>query len=235
MTRLHRFTREGVSTALGMLEDVRKGVVEPESLPKNLLLGEQYSQPFEPEISIGRGPLNTRRDAALLLRDRLHDVKSKISDDSSVWSWLGMYYLADILRGQEGARRVSPLDEVFVIRDTTRADQRRYRHYLWGSWRLFEQHGEEASFLLDERLTSWTDLAERAFGSVRIFNSVGIVPLMLRLYTDGSRRKKGYIHNSGGLRHLIRILDQLERTHDIYGMPASALLEILPMPFQDWR
>lgn len=235
MTRLRRFTREGVSKALGMLEDVRRGVVEAESLPKNLLLGERYSQPFEPEILIERGPLNTRRDAALLLKDQLHNVKSRISDDSSVWSWLGMYYLADILSGQEGARRISPLDEVFVIRDTTRADQRRYRHYLWGSWRLYEQHGEEASFLLDEPLTSWTDLAERAFGSVRIFNSKGLIPLMLRLYTEGSRRKRGYIRNAGGLRHLVRILDQLERTHDVYGMPANALIEILPTPFQDWR
>ena len=39
---------------------------------------------------------------------------------------------------------------------------------------------------------------------------------------------------AGGLRHLIRVLDQLERTYDVYGMEPDALLRILPEEFRQW-
>ena len=38
----------------------------------------------------------------------------------------------------------------------------------------------------------------------------------------------------GGLRHLLRVLDQLERTYDVYGMEPDALLSILPEEFRQW-
>ena len=56
----------------------------------------------------------------------------------------------------------------------------------------------------------------------------------MRLYTRGAHQKRGFIYDRGGLRHLIRVLDQLERTHDVYGMEPDALLKILPDEFRQW-
>ena len=57
---------------------------------------------------------------------------------------------------------------------------------------------------------------------------------MLRLYTHGRQQKRGFGRRPGGLRHLIRVLDQLERTYDVYGMSPDALIRILPEEFRRW-
>ena len=79
-------------------------------------------------------------------------------------------------------------------------------------------------------------LTTRIFNTNRIFNSAGIVELIIRLYTQGTRQKPRAVQNTsaGGLLHLIRVLDQLERTHDVYGMEPEALLRVLPSEFRAW-
>jgi len=177
----------------------------------------------------------TRRAAAEYLDSRLDPVRGKIAEDFSAWSWLGMFHFMDIVDSSRHGR-VSPQDATFVVDLSSRGRQKRYRHYLWGAWRLWLQHRgqERVSFLLDEPLTSWSDLDERVFGNLRVFNSVGVVPLILRLYTRGPVLKRGYKGSPGGLRHLVRVLEQLELTHDVYGMEADALIRILPEPFHRW-
>ncbi len=232
--RLRRFTRAGVDAALEFLADARKAErVAAEGPPDDLLFGSAYSTSFGPEVTVERRALRTRRDAAEHIGPRVEAVKREIVDDFRAWSWLGMYHFVDIT-SVAGSGRVSPLDGAFVLRSSSRAVQRSYRHYLWGAWRLYEQHGDRAAFLLDEPLTSWSDLAERAFGSIRVFNSPGVLPLMLRLYTRNGNRRRGYSQSPGGVRHLLRVLDQLERTYDVYGMSPEALFEILPKPFRPW-
>ncbi|MCY3932878.1 MAG: hypothetical protein OXH70_14310 [Acidobacteria bacterium] len=208
-------------------------LVAADGPPNELLFGAAYTTSFVPEVTVERRALRTRRDAAEHIGPRVKAVKREIVDDVRAWSWLGMYHFVDITNVADQAR-VSPLDGAFVIRSSSRALQQRYRHYLWGTWRLHEQHGEAAAFLLDEPLTSWSDLAQRAFGSIRAFNSPGVLPLMLRLYTRNGSRRRGYSQNPGGVRHLLRVLDQLERTYDVYGMTPEALLDILPEPFRQW-
>jgi len=177
----------------------------------------------------------TRRAAAEYLDSRLDPARGKIAEDFAAWSWLGMFHFLDIV-GSSRHGRVSPQDAAFVVDLSSRGRQKRYRHYLWGAWRLLLQHrGQEGlPFLLAEPLTSWSDLDERVFGNLRIFNSVGVVPLIVRLYTRGDTRKKGYKGSPGGLRHLVRVLEQLEMTHDVYGMETDALIRILPEPFHRW-
>ena len=235
MTQLRRFTAKGMKESIRLLASIRRGDQDASSFPQEFLFDPRFSQPFEPTTNIERSDLRTRRDAAGILAPTLEPIRRTISDDGAAWSWLGMYLLGDFQKGRESASPLSPLDEVFVMGAGSRAEQRRYRHYLWGAWRLYQQHGENAAFLLDEPLDSWTDLAQRAFGATRIFNSAGVIPLMLRLYTKGSRRKRGYSKGMGGLRHLIRVLEQLARTYDVYGMSADALQEILPQSFRRWQ
>ena len=233
--RLRRLTSDGIQLARQFLADLRESSTGPIEPPRQLLYDERYAQPFVGDVEVGRRPFRTRRDAAEYLAPRLEPIKRLVTDHAGVWSWLGMFYFAETVRRGNGTIRLSPLNETFVVDGSVgRSYLLRYRHYLWGSWRLYDSHVERAAFLLDQDLTSFGDLAERAFGSVRIFNSLGVVPLMLRLYTNEDRQKAGFGRSRGGLRHLIRVLDQLERTYDVYGMEPDALLRILPDEFRSW-
>ncbi|MYB15495.1 MAG: hypothetical protein F4X41_00445 [Chloroflexi bacterium] len=235
---LRRLTPAGITLAREFLSDLRdkpSGAVTP---PQELLIDEEFAARFAGDIRLEMRGFNSRREAAAYLSPILQPVSHLIADHSGVWSWIGMLYFPETVAREDGAVKLSPLDETFVVNredSSTRSYQLRYRHYLWGAWRLYLQHGEQADFLLDRPLTQWGDIEERCFGSTRIFNSIGVVDLILRLYTHGSQQKRGFSRNRAGLRHLIRVLAQLERTFDVYGMDSDALLRILPAEFRQWE
>jgi hypothetical protein len=228
-------TPDGIQRAKEFLDHMREKPRAKREPPRDLLFGERYSRPFREPVRVERRPFRTRREAAEYFAPRFEPIRHLVADHAGLWSWLGMFYFADTVRVEDGQVRLSPLDETFVVhREDSRSYMLRFRHYLWGSWRLYEAHGESAAFLLDQNLTSFGDIFQRTFGAIRIFNSEGIIQLILRLYTRGKHQKRGFGHGSGGLRHLLRVLDQLERTYDIYGMSPDALIRILPEAFQRW-
>ncbi|MCY3783976.1 MAG: hypothetical protein OXG79_09345 [Chloroflexi bacterium] len=232
---VRRLTADGLRRAREFLAEIRERPTALSEPPRDLLYDERYSRPFQPEVWIERRSFRTRREAAEYFAPKLASIRHLVADHAGVWSWLGMYYFAETVRVEDGEVRLSPLDETFVVhREDTRSYMLRFRHYLWGAWRLYEMHGETAAFLLNQELTSFGDIAQRTFGAIRIFNSAGIVPLILRLYTKDGQQKRGFGHGPGGLRHLLRVLDQLERTYDVYGMAPDALARVLPDEFRRW-
>ena len=239
-TLLRQLTAAGIKRAQAFLAHLREHPDANRTPPHELLSGNHYSRPFDESAGIMVAPrtFGTRREVGEYLSALLTPVRRKVISDAGVWSWLGMYYL-------EGTAptALSPNNMTLIFEsgeDTSnagRSEQQTYRHYLWGSWRLYEQHGENAAFLLDQPISSWDDLSQRTFGSRQVFSSSGVVQVMLRLYTTGARKKRGYssAHSPGGLRHLMRVLRQLELTYDVYGMEPEALLRTLPEPFQRWN
>lgn len=237
-TPLRQLTPAGIKRAQAFLAHLREHPDANRTPPENLLSADRYSRPFGERAGIRVAPrtFRTRREAGEYLSALLTPVRHEVITDAGVWSWLGMYYL-------EGTAptTLSPNNMTLIFEsgeDTSnagRSEQQTYRHYLWGSWRLYEQHGNNAAFLLDQTISSWDDLSQRTFGSRRVFSSLGLVQVILRLYTTGTRKKRGYVNSLGGLRHLMRVLPQLELTYDVYGMEPAALLRILPEPFQRWN
>ena len=238
MTRARVLTPVGIEAARSFLAEVRANPSVDAQPPEELIFDGVHTQllPNGPDLSRPQA-LTTRRDAADYLVDKLTSVQQQIADDAGFWSWLGMYYFAETApRDENRVLKLRPLDENFVVHQNSQQSyQRRYRHYLWSAWRLHQEHGESAAFLLDQPLTSFGDIADRVFSYSRIFNSAGVVPLILALYTDGEKQKRNFGRARGGLRHLIRVLDQLERTYDVYGMSTDALLDILPSDFDQWK
>ena len=238
-TPLRQLTAEGIAEARAFLLALREEPGGEREPPRELLFGQRCSRPFSEEARVERRAFRTRREAGAYLSPRLAPVRHRIADHAGVWSWLGMFCFPEIADALEGRSRDIAL-EAFVFSDdesTTekrRSYQRRYRHLLRGAWRLWEQHREDAAFLLDEDITTFNDLADRTFSDFRVFNSAGVVPLAIGLYTDGGRLKERYSRAPGGLRHLLRVLPQLELTYDVYGMEPEALLEVLPDAFRAW-
>ena len=237
-TSLRFLTEAGIARAQAFLQQVREQPDADRTPPEDLLYGDGYSRTLDraADIKVAPATFATRREAGAYLSRVLRPVRRRVMNHAGVWSWLGMYYLAGI-----APRTLSPNNMTLIFEsgeDTSnagRSEQQTYRHYLWGSWRLYEQHGERAAFLLDQEIASWDDLSERTFGSRQVFSSAGIVQVILHLYTTGERKKRGYVHRPGGLRHLFRVLRQLELTHDVYGMEPDAVLRILPEAFRRWE
>ncbi len=206
------------------------------SLLDEILYSDECSNSLNWTVDVAPRTFGTRRDAAEYFVPRVASVESSVADHAGFWSWLGMYYFAQTApRGENGVLKLSSLDETFVVHGADqRSYQRRYRHYLWSAWRLQLAHGDSAAFLLDQPLTSLGDIADRVFSYSRIFNSAGVVQFILSLYTQSGKQKPKFGSSRGGLRHLIRVLNQLERTHDVYGMSADALMRVLPPDFEAW-
>ena len=237
MTRARVLTPVGIDAARQFLAEVRANPTVDALPPDELLFDSVHTSGLLNAPDLRRAPMRTRHEAASYLAPQLQSIQQRIADDAGFWSWLGMYLFAETApRDQDGVLRLSPLDETFVVHSAeSRSYQRRYRHYLWSAWRLQQEHGDYATFLLNEGLSSFGDIADRVFSSSRVFNAGGIVQLILTLYTEGDKKKRQFGRAPGGLRHLIRVLDQFERTYDVYGMSSDALLHILPSDFDRWK
>lgn len=235
--KAREFTAKGVKRARAFLDEVREDPGSGRTPPRDLLEGREYTRAFRGELAVERRrqPFASRREIGEYLAPRLKPRGPRIADRTSLWSWLGLFHFEHTVRIVDGAMRLSPLDETFVIDPLDNQTLRgQHRHYLRAAWQLYEVHGNNAAFLLNQPPTARGGIADAVFRSHRTFNSVGVVPLILGLYTADGRLKRGFNDRPGGLRHLFRVLEQLERTYDIYGMPAHALVRILPPEFQPW-
>ena len=151
MTAAREFTEEGIEAARRVLSLVRaqpRRSVVP--LLDDLLFRAPYTRPFTDAPDVEPRAFATRAEAAAYLEARLRPIQHRIGDNAGFWSWLGMFYFEHTVRRDgEGLPRLSPLDETFVVYPGERRSyQRRYRHYLWSAWRLQQQHGPHAGFLL---------------------------------------------------------------------------------------
>ena len=235
--RAREFTVRGIARARQFLEEVRQNPRGPKTPPRDLLRGAEYTRAFRGDLTVQQRwhGFGSRREIGEYLAPRLEPFRTWIADRTSFWSWLGMFHFEDTVRIVDGAVRLSPLDEMFVIDRSDKQNLRGiHRHCLRAAWQLREVHGDDAAFLLDQPPWARGDIADRILQSQRIFNSAGIVPLILGLYTDGGRQKRGFQSRAGGLRHLLRVLDQLERTYDVYGMTPEAVVRVLPSEFEHW-
>ena len=235
--RAREFTARGIERARQFLAEVRANPAGRKSPPPELIESSEFTRPFRGQLTVRARwhAFGSRREIGEYLAPRLSPFRSWVADRTSFWSWLGMFHFEDTARIEDGAVKLSPLDETFVIDRRDKQNLRGiHRHFLRSAWQLYEVHGEGAAFMLDQPPWARGDIADRIFQSQRVFSSTGIVPLVLALYTDGSRPKRGFQSRPGGLRHLLRVLDQLERTHDVYGMTAEALIRILPQEFEPW-
>ncbi len=235
--RAREFNAHGIAEARAFLAEVRRNPTGRNSPPEELVRGPKYTRPFRGGLMVDsrQHAFGSRREIGSYLAPRLAPFRARIADRTSLWSWLGIFHFEDTVRIVDGAARLSPLDETFVIDRLDRQNLRGiHRHHLRSAWLLWETHRDHAAFLLDQPPWARGDIADRVLQSQRIFNSAGIVPLIISLYTNGKRQKRGFQGQPGGLRHLLRVLDQLERTHDVYGMSPDALVRILPPEFAPW-
>ena len=250
MPSVRRFNRQGIARARELLEHwASPDAVDQDDL-QQLLSDPLYSTPLqEADIEVECRPFASRGEAAGYLSTKLAplaDFASRagpIEDDWGLWSWLGVFHSCDLNDPRPDTFRRSKTKEGYLFdaedaSDASRTFQRRTHHYLLSAFLIHRAYGGALPFLSRRPVWSATHLEQRILGDNRIFNSVGIVPLLIRLYTDGIEPKTNIDRTRGrltpwGVSHFVRVLEQLERTYDVYGMEPEALLDILPREFKD--
>ena len=236
MTPARRLTPAGIKRAKAHLAGLRADPLMPADPPDEILFDARFSSSFDDAPVVEHRPLTTRREAAEYAAALVQDVRGQVFDDMPFWSWLSLFHLADILNVRDRREHISREDETFIVAAQAWAGKRdAYRNYLWTAWRILDRYDETAAYLLDRDLTEIGAITRLTTNSLRVFNSVGVVHLILKLYTRGSSMKRGARDSRGGIVHLLRVMEQLELTHDVYGMSAEALMEILPAEFERWK
>jgi hypothetical protein len=116
----------------------------------------------------------------------------------------------------------------------------RHRHLLFGPYELFRRHGMRAVVLLSGPPHSESGLYHEIAGRRDLVANPGVIEAIVRLYMDkktGAPRRgaQGAASVAGGVRRLVRVLQQLDLTFDIYGMSGKQIVELLPEEFDPWR
>ena len=236
MTRAHRLTPAGALRAKEHLAAVRSDPFMDLATPENILSDPSFAEKLKDGPEVHHLPIQSRRDAADYLTNLTPAISADLADDDAFWSWMGMYHLQDLILTPKERSSLTPMDETFVMNPMDQLSLRvEWRHCLRSAWLVADRYGDSAAFILDRRVLEFSEITRFTLQFKRIFNSEGIVPLILSLYTRGVRTRRGFSTGTGGVRHLVRVLDQLELTHDVYGMPAEALMEILPPEFDRWK
>ena len=181
--RAREFNAQGIAEARRFLAEVRRNPTGRKTPPEELLLGARYTRSFRGGLTVDSRwhGFGSRREIGEYLAPRLAPFRARIADRTSFWSWLGIFHFEDTVRIVDGTARLSPLDETFVIDRLDRQNLRgMHRHYLRSAWLLWETHREDAAFLLDQPPWARGGIANEVFQSQRIFNSAGVVQLVLR-------------------------------------------------------
>ena len=236
MTRARRLTPAGIRRAKAHLGILRADPLIRFDVPDEILFDPQFADEFKDTQAplVKHRPFVTRRDAAEYIQSFDPPIGPHFVDDWPFWSWLGLFHLSDILAARQ--MRVPSVNEWIVVDPAIRRSASMgARHYLRAGWRLADVYGERVAFLLNRDITQHGIVSSYALDFQRHFNSVGIVDLIIKLYTRNDTQRRGFGTGPGSIRHLQRVLDQLALTHDVYGMPAEALMEILPPEFDRWK
>jgi len=245
MTKARRLTDEGIIKAVEFLDIVRADPQVMLAVSERLLFDDATSEymPNAPEVKHCK--FVTRRDAAEYIDSFEPALDEQFIDDWAFWSWLGMYHFHDIIFNEERLNRftastrgrgpttkgtiVAALKSPQKIRDSS-------RHYLRSSWLINRRYRDQGAILLEQDIMTFPTITVFILDSQRVFNSVGVVSLLLDLYTENNEQKRGLSATKpGNIYRLFHVLEQLECTYDIYGMSSEALMDILPPEFDQWK
>lgn len=246
LERLHELTPEGIGAAKAWLAALRGGLSIP--FPDAILTSPPYVRLVEPEIYVDLRDFKTRRDAGIYLIRTLAPLgPTRVLNNTSLWSWLGMFYFDKVVRKDaEGNPRLGRTPDIAYVIDSQDRESwgGMWAHRLMLAYETYAKHGERAWFMLDERVNVLSRFTSR-LSRPNLFRAEGIVPLAHLLYADPSTRKlktdsTGWTSRGnvppGSIFRLITVLSQLYMTYDVYGtMTAEQILPLLPHEFDRFK
>lgn len=229
--RLRRLTAAGIARFTELLSGI-DGSTDP--LVAALAVDEALSEPAgDAEVEPGALDGRSRLDAAAYLDAKLSS-QADPERDPGLWAWLSLVFFEALSpRDAKGRYRPgSPARYIPRIDDARRV----YRHRLLGPYVVFRLHRDDpyrALCVLCQPLVKPGQLVERLASRPRLVASPASIGVATILYCDRERSlRRGAAAN---VERLSEVLSQLDRTYDVYGMSAAALLRLLPPEFDSFK
>lgn len=236
---VRQLTKAGTDAFRGHIQACRRGEAAPH--PHHLLYRSPYSESLRQHVEIERNRFRTKYEAATYLAGIFAELdQSEISYNGGLWSWLGLYYLEELLEAKiSGKNRLNAPDNYILEVEQGDLEWREYVYHLLATpFYLYRRHGEDAGILLTGPIGSRMQLMFQIVARPQFARSREFVKLVNRLYSDGrGNMKRGAtsdMNKPGSIYRLIRIFQQLELTYDIFDMSCEKMIGLLPPEFDGW-
>ncbi len=229
-------TPAGLEKFRAYLARLREGARE--APPVALLADPQASAALSAEATVERERFAMRWSVGEYLWRRLAPLPpEEVEGNRGLWAWLSLYYFDQVCPPRaEGVRRPG-LDYRHVPDFGFRY---RHRHLLYGPYAVYRRHRGHAVLVLSGPLHVEQKIYHEIASRMDLIASRGVLEALNALYLDRARGmpKRGAQATGAGhgtLGRFVRVLQQLDVTYDVYGMPGHAILELLPPEFDAWR
>lgn len=231
-----RLNPAGCEAFRGHLASLRAGDVR--AAPRELLEDPRYSAetPFAVEVEPRR--FVSRYHVGVYLANVLAALPHEQADtDAGLWSWLSVYWFDSLCPPRaDGVRR--PGGDQRHIADFRHRS--RYSHLLYGPYLVYRRHGAVSRVLLSSPAHRDSHFYQAITGVQDLIANRGVLEAAWLLYfDDGAQKLRRGCQPSqprrGTVRRFVRVLQQLDLTHDVYGMSGEEIVALLPAEFDAWR
>jgi hypothetical protein len=233
---LRVFNERGLQTFRRYLADLRESSAGRP--PWEILTDPALAGKFRGDLEVERRSFQDKPGMAKYFGEKFSMLPlSQVESNIGLWSWLSLYYFDQVCPLAPSGRRTPGQD----CRHILDLDFRRYyRHLLNGPYNVYRLHGEQAPLLLYGPLDRISDYYEQLSCRQGFVTNRGVIEAANLLYFNprtgrpklGPGAKRG---KPGTLLRFIDVVQQLDLTHDLYGMTGEEVLFLLPPEFDEWR
>jgi hypothetical protein len=235
--KLLRLTSAGIAEMNGWLDAIHGQ--PPLAVPAEFFVAGRLAEQTGYGSEIEPREFSSRFEWAEYINQKLSGVPdSRLQADTGLWSWLTLVYF-DLVAPPSSTQRKLGQRARYV---PTGTDFRTYyRHLLAGPWQIFAAHRDDPDrtrATLAGKVDKPGELYEQLASRMELATSATVQATAKVLYLDSStgRLKRGAGgQGPGSPRRLADTLMQFDRTFDIYAMPVSALVKLLPREFERFR
>jgi hypothetical protein len=206
--------------------------------PINILTDAWWSAKLPVNIEIKVKNFETRLEAAKYLRQILEPLRhSKLEQNVGLWTWLSLYYFDHVCPITKAGKRLPGLDYRYILDTDFRFY---YRHNLFGSYIVYQIHGENAPLLLYNALSQTNKFHLELACRQGFITNKGIIGAANLLYFDDKLAvpKRGAAvttRKPGTLFRFIDVVQQIDLNYDLYSMTGEDILKLLPQEFNAWK
>lgn len=237
--KLRRLNTRGINQMETFLDSL--GTDTPDSYPSDVLTSPETSEAITTDVEIEKRLFQSRLDVAKYLDERLGDSGLKgIQTDKGIWAWLALFFYEQLCMIDKNGHR-KPGERSRWIPAFSDA-RRYYRHLLYGPYRIYRANRNDPSramILLYGPLNTVGAFVYQIASRQEYVTNKAVLELATDLYFDADRQKpkEGSQTNGkpGTIFRFVALLNQLDRTWDLYSMNKLDLIGMLPSEFDPLR
>lgn len=235
MPLLRRLNQKGIETLQQFLSDI---VSDPnKAVPAGILTDSATSEAVPVSLTIEQKQFASRLEAGAYLAG-VFTPAEKIALDPGVWAWLSLFYFDQLCPKDKNSERKPGNIARWV--PSTHAF-RYYRHLLAGpymTYKAFKDDPKRAAIVLCGPLHSPGEIVEQLTSSQEFVQNRAIIEAATKLYMNpatGKPKRGAPGKQPGASRRFATLMNQLDRTWDLYLMNADQLLAKLPKEFDAYK